>query len=72
MPAALAPCENDLLNGTRFALAWRDEEVADFLDQTWIDGWLRESFLQYASQVENRSNRPFSKRCVVLSIRRTG
>ncbi|EGN5076142.1 virulence factor SrfB [Salmonella enterica] len=53
MPAALAPCENDLLNGTRFALAWRDEEVADFLDQTWIDGWLRESFLQYASQVEN-------------------
>ncbi|EIL0604211.1 virulence factor SrfB, partial [Salmonella enterica] len=55
MPAALAPCENDLLNGTRFALAWRDEEVADFLDQTWIDGWLRESFLQYASQVENRS-----------------
>lgn len=33
----------------------RDEEVADFLDQTWIDGWLRESFLQYASQVENRS-----------------
>ncbi len=54
MPAALAPCENDLLNGTRFALAWRDEEVADFLDQTWIDGWLRESFLQYASQVENR------------------
>lgn len=55
MPPALAPCENDLLNGTRFALAWRDEEVADFLDQTWIDGWLRESFLQYASQVENRS-----------------
>lgn len=55
VPPALAPCENDLLNGTRFALAWRDEEVADFLDQTWIDGWLRESFLQYASQVENRS-----------------
>lgn len=55
MSPTLAPCENDLLNGTRFALAWRDEEVADFLDQTWIDGWLRESFLQYASQVENRS-----------------
>ncbi len=72
MPAALAPCENDLLNGTRFALARRDEEVADFLDQTWIDGWLRESFLQYASQVENRSNRPYNKRCVALSIRRTG
>ncbi len=43
------------LNGARFALARRDEEVADFLDQTWIDGWLRRSFLQYASQVENRS-----------------
>ncbi len=37
-----------------FCARRRDEEVADFLDQTWIDGWLRESFLQYASQVENR------------------
>uniref|UniRef100_UPI00296FEA90 virulence factor SrfB n=1 Tax=Enterobacter sp. TaxID=42895 RepID=UPI00296FEA90 len=55
-PAALAPIENDILNGTRFSLAWRDDEVADFLDQTWIDGWLREVFLQ-AIQDENRSER---------------
>ena len=54
-PAALAPNENDLLNGTRFALAWRDDEIADFLDQTWIDGWLRESFLHHVTQEENRS-----------------
>lgn len=53
-PSALAPSENDVLNGTRFALAWRDDEVADFLDQTWIDGWLREVFLHHVSQVENR------------------
>ena len=56
-PAGLAPVANDLLNGTRFALAWRDEEVADFLDQTWIDGWLREVFTHYASSIENRSER---------------
>lgn len=37
-PSALAPQENDILNGTRFALAWRDDEVADFLDQTWVAG----------------------------------
>ncbi|GAS73118.1 virulence factor SrfB [Salmonella enterica] len=54
-PAALTPNENDLLNGTRFALAWHDNEIADFLDQTWIDGWLRESFMHHATQHENRS-----------------
>jgi hypothetical protein len=46
-PSALSPVENDILNGTRFALAWRDDEVESFLDQTWIDGWLREAFTQY-------------------------
>lgn len=60
-PSGLAPVENDLLNGTRFALAWRDEEVADFLDQTWIDGWLREVFTQYASHEENRSEREITQ-----------
>lgn len=59
-PAALAPIENDILNGTRFSLAWRDDEVADFLDQTWIDGWLREAFLQ-AIQHENRSERDIAQ-----------
>jgi Uncharacterized protein conserved in bacteria, putative virulence factor len=54
-PAALTPNENDLLNGTRFALAWHDNEIADFLDQTWIDGWLRESFMHHVTQHENRS-----------------
>lgn len=60
-PAALAPATNDILNGTRFALAWRDDEVFDFLDQTWIDGWLREAFLHYASSVENRSERDIAQ-----------
>ncbi|MCS2167367.1 virulence factor SrfB [Scandinavium manionii] len=60
-PSALAPIENDLLNGTRFALAWRDEEVADFLDQTWIDGWLREVFSHHASVEENRSERDIAQ-----------
>lgn len=53
--ATLAPNENDLLNGTRFALAWRDDEVADFLDQTWVDGWLREAFFQHLTQKEGHS-----------------
>ncbi|MGK0705207.1 virulence factor SrfB [Yokenella regensburgei] len=56
-PAALAPVENDILNGTRFALAWRDEEIADFLDQTWIEGWLREVFTQHVNQQEDRTDR---------------
>ena len=38
------------------ASRWRrDAEVENFLDQTWIDGWLREA--QYASDVEHRSER---------------
>ena len=60
-PAALAPLENDILNGTRFALAWHDEEVEDFLDQTWIDGWLREAFLSYINQYEERSEREITQ-----------
>ncbi|MFP2470141.1 virulence factor SrfB [Pseudescherichia vulneris] len=60
-PMGLAPVDNDLLNGTRFALAWRDEEVADFLDQTWIDGWLREVFSHFASVEENRSEREIAQ-----------
>ncbi|CZU78060.1 virulence factor SrfB [Enterobacter ludwigii] len=55
--AALSPVENDILNGTRFGLAWRDDEVESFLDQTWIDGWLREAFTHYATDVENRAER---------------
>lgn len=55
--SALSPVENDILNGTRFALAWRDSEVESFLDQTWIDGWLREAFTQYADGVEKRAER---------------
>ncbi|MCL7708645.1 virulence factor SrfB, partial [Enterobacter kobei] len=50
----LAPVENDVRNGTRFALAWRDDEVADFLDQTWVDGWLREAFTQFVGANEGR------------------
>lgn len=60
-PSTLAPVENDILNGTRFALAWRDDEVSDFLDQTWIDGWLREAFLSYTHQQENRSEREITQ-----------
>jgi len=60
-PLALAPTTNDILNGTRFALAWRDDEVFDFLDQTWIDGWLREAFLHYATSVESRSEREIAQ-----------
>ncbi len=53
----LSPVASDLLNGTRFALAWRDNEISDFLDQTWIDGWLREVFQQTVATHESRSER---------------
>lgn len=60
-PAVLAPVENDILNGTRFALAWQDAEIADFLDQTWVDGWLREAFSQALNQHQTRGERELSQ-----------
>lgn len=52
----LAPSQYDVRNGSRFALAWRDEEVDDFLDHTWVDGWLRESFTHYLTTHETRTH----------------
>lgn len=51
----LAPSRYDVRNGSRFALAWRDDEVGDFLDHTWVDGWLRESFTHYLATRESRT-----------------
>lgn len=57
-PAAhLAPTQNDVRNGARFALAWQNHEIHDFLDQTWVDGWLREVFTQFVSRHESRTER---------------
>ncbi|RPH29242.1 virulence factor SrfB [Buttiauxella warmboldiae] len=53
--APLALTSRDVLDGTRFALAWHDHEVSEFLDQTWVDGWLREVFTHYATHQEGRS-----------------
>lgn len=44
---SLAPDISDIRNGTRFALAWRDESLSHFLDNTWVDGWLREVFCHF-------------------------
>ena len=52
---SLAPNENDIKTGLSFALAWHNEELVDFLDATWVDGWLREVFSQQAMQREDRS-----------------
>jgi len=53
--AHLALRARDVRDGTHFALAWRNHEIAEFLDQTWVDGWLREVFTQYARHQEARS-----------------
>jgi len=45
--SSLAPDLSDIRNGTRFALAWRDTCLNEFLDQTWVDGWLREVFCHF-------------------------
>lgn len=60
-PAGLQPTENDVLNGTRFTLAWRDDEVADFLDQTWVNGWLREVFTHRETSSGNRSEHDIAR-----------
>lgn len=51
----LALSESDVTNGTAFTLAWRSEELIDFLDHTWIDGWLREVFSEQADSREKRA-----------------
>lgn len=51
---SLALNESDVKNGVSFALAHRSNELGEFLDHTWIDGWLREVFTQQATNVEQR------------------
>src|SRR5476649_1149301 len=53
----LAPNENDIKTGVSFALAFYNDELSDFLDLTWVDGWLREVFNQQASLREKRNPR---------------
>ncbi|HCR1907824.1 TPA: virulence factor SrfB [Enterobacter kobei] len=48
--SSLAPTCADVRNGTRFCLAWQNHELAEFLDQTWVEGWLREMFIARAEQ----------------------
>src|SRR5476651_591324 len=45
----LAPSEDDIKSGVGFALAFRSNELGDFLDLSWIDGWLREVFTEQAA-----------------------
>lgn len=52
----LALTTRDVRDGACFALAWHSHEVAGFLDQTWVDGWLREVFTHHAIHNEDRSN----------------
>lgn len=53
----LAPTQSDVRNGARFTLAWQNQEIHHFLDQTWVDGWLREVFTQYVTRHEARTER---------------
>lgn len=48
----LAPCMQDVHNGTQFALAWRDSDIHSFLGNSWVDGWLRECFIQYCRRTD--------------------
>ncbi|MFJ5158482.1 virulence factor SrfB [Pantoea sp. NPDC088449] len=44
----------DAQNGVSFALAWHNYELGEFLDHTWVDGWLRETFTQQVHAQESR------------------
>jgi len=44
----------DAQNGVCFALAWHNYELGEFLDLPWIDGWLRDVFVQQATALEAR------------------
>lgn len=52
--ALLALTPSDANNGVGFALAWQNYELGNFLDLTWVDGWLREVFTQRAGELETR------------------
>ncbi|MFC3395585.1 virulence factor SrfB [Brenneria rubrifaciens] len=54
---ALAPNANDIKTGGSFALAYHSDELGEFLDHTWVDGWLREVFTQQATLLEHRDDR---------------
>lgn len=51
----LAPTHSDIDNGICFSFAWQNDDIAAFLDNTWVDGWLREVFLSYTHAREQRS-----------------
>lgn len=53
----LAPSQQDIATGLSFALAHRSQDLGDFLDAIWVDGWLREVFIQQASVQEQRPER---------------
>ena len=53
----LAPNQQDMTTGLRFALAYHSQDLGDFLDATWVDGWLREVFTQQAASREQRPER---------------
>ncbi len=50
----LALTKNDVKNGVSFTLAYRSDELGDFLDHPWLDSWLREAFVDAASEREQR------------------
>ena len=52
---SLAPDANDVNAGLAFALAHHSRDLDEFLDQTWVDGWLRDVFRQQAAEREQRS-----------------
>ncbi|MBN2751703.1 MAG: virulence factor SrfB [Rhodospirillaceae bacterium] len=42
--AYLAPSKADVDGGAKFALSWIGEDMGWFLDQPWIEGWLKDVF----------------------------
>jgi len=45
----LQPQASDIDNGLLFSFRWQNEDISEFLDSTWVDGWLRETYGESAS-----------------------
>lgn len=58
---SLAPTSSDIRNGTRFAIAWQDRDVKEFLDHTWVDGWLREVFCHFYQNEGSRDENDIAR-----------
>jgi hypothetical protein len=70
--SALSPVENDILNGTRFALAWRDAKWKVSSTRPGLTAGCARRLPSMPTALKTALNATCSRRCAALNIRPTG